>query len=656
MTMIGRMPRTPSPFQRSADSPEAPRAPPKVCWGIDPRSTGIPCNPRPKRLAGFGQGSVANRGLLMRKTVFARAVSGACLAAMATHGWAATPSQERHIIAIPAIPGESYLIDLDSAQGYVADPKTGAKHAAQSFSFDLMEKENVVCRYTTDIDLVQMGEFEQADRVNGPRPGWKPLSGWAGKGGPKVQPCGFGSGVSKAGKYELTFYAKKSDVAGKVRVYFYNALEAPDDEMIKALVANAKPVRATDLAGKPAMSRGRPIFAADLPPGGREWVDAKPEALRPFYSALLRDGEYNAVGNFSKLGVAAIASGEYDTAKWALDQALDRIEAIYANDAAAKAARSKFSLESIKDFKGDPYERAMAYYYRGLLFLREGDYGNARASFVSAEYQDTVSESEEFQSDFALMNYLAGWSAQCMGNTALARDSFAAAANIDARLAAPAPKAKTLVIAESGQGPVKLRRGKSAQLVTLAPSMDYAPTTAPAPTLANASLTRAGDMTFQATTRGGRAFDAIMNGKVAYKDTMNTISDVASVASGLLADKIPGLGMLSMFGGLGAGALADATKTQADVRYWDTLPDAVFVTAVPVAGGVPTFGSGAPAATMTQVGKQACNLTWATDRSAAAAKAGIPGTPKLAPEWRAKKPEAAKRDADFRAALLAGTI
>jgi len=593
----------------------------------------------------------------MRKTVFARAVSGACLAALAAHGWAGTPNQERQIAAIPAIPGESYLIDLDPAQGYVADAKTGAKHAAQSFAFDLMEKENVVCRYTTDVDLMQMGELEQSDRVKGPRPGWKPLGGWGGKAGPKVQPCGFGAGVSKPGKHELTFYAQKPDVAGKVRVYFFNALEAPDDEMIKALVANAKPVKAADLAGKPAMSRGRPIFAADLPAGGREWVDAKPETLRPFYSALLRDGEYNAVGNFAKLGVAAMASRDYNTAEWALDQALDRIEAIYANDAAAKAARSKFTLESIKDFKGDPYERAMAYYYRGLLFLREGDYGNARASFVSAEYQDTVSESEEFQSDFALMNYLAGWSAQCMGNTALANDSFAAAAKIDAKLAAPAPKAKTLVIAESGQGPVKLRRGKSAQLVTLAPSMDYAPATAPAPTFANASLARAGDMTFQATTRGGRAFDAIMNGKVAYKDTMNTISDIASIASTMLADKIPGLSMLSMFGGLGAGALSDATKTQADVRYWDTLPDAVFVTAVPAAGASASFGAGgAPAATMAHSGKQACNLAWSTDRSAAAAKAGMPGTPKLAPEWRAKKPESAKRDADFRAALLAGTI
>ncbi len=592
----------------------------------------------------------------MRKTVFARAVSGACLAALATHGWAATPNQERNITAIPAIPGESYLIELDPAQGYVANSKTGAKHAAQSFAFDLMEKENVVCRYTTDIDLMQMGELEQADRVKGPRPGWKPLGGWAGKAGPKVQPCGFGTGVSKAGKHELTFYAQKPDVAGKVRVYFYNALEAPDDEMIKSLIANAKPARAADLAGKPAMSRGRPIFAAELPAGGREWVDAKPVALRPFYSALLRDGEYNAVGNFAKLGVAAIASSDYGTAKWALDQALDRIEAIYANDEAAKAARSKFTLESIKDFKGDPYERAMAYYYRGLLFLREGDYGNARASFVSAEYQDTVSESEEFQSDFALMNYLAGWSAKCMGNEALASDSFAAAAKIDAKLAAPAPKAKTLVIAETGQGPVKLRRGKGAQLVTLAPSVDYAPANAPAPTVTNASLARAGDMTFQATTRGGRAFDGIMDGKVAYKDTMKTVSDVASLASGMLADKIPGLGMLSMFGSLGAGALADATKTQGDVRYWDSLPDAVYVTAIPAAGAVPSFGAGTPAATMTETGKQACRLAWATDRSAAAAKAGIPGTPKFAPEWRAKKPEAAKRDADFRAALLAGTI
>ena len=55
-------------------------------------------------------------------------------------------------------------------------------------------------------------------------------------------------------------------------------------------------------------------------------------------------------------------------------EALDRIEAVYADNAKAEAARSKFTKENAKDFKGEPYERAMAYYYRGLAYLAEGDY------------------------------------------------------------------------------------------------------------------------------------------------------------------------------------------------------------------------------------------------------------------------------------------
>ena len=50
---------------------------------------------------------------------------------------------------------------------------------------------------------------------------------------------------------------------------------------------------------------------------------------------------------------------QYELAKLSFDDAIARIESIHSNDANAKEAQSKFSEESIKDFKGDPYERAM---------------------------------------------------------------------------------------------------------------------------------------------------------------------------------------------------------------------------------------------------------------------------------------------------------
>ncbi|MBI1404015.1 MAG: hypothetical protein GC147_12480 [Porphyrobacter sp.] len=618
----------------------------------------------------------------MRKSVIARAIYGVSMLTLAAGAAAETPTETQEIRPIPAVPGESYLITLDPAKGYVIG-RDGQKYAAQTFAFDLMEKENLSCSYVTEIPASYRQYREDATYAKGPRPGWRMTAGYPGQTDNVVNSCSFYQTVKNAGRYEVTFVAAVPNQSGKLRVYFSNPNDVGVGNALVAYLTNARPVDPATVSGP--VSRGRPIFAADLPPGGREWVDTKPQALRKFYSALLRDGEYNAVANFAKLGRAAMAAGEYQTAEWAFDNALDRIEAIYANDEAAKAARSKFSAESIKDFKGDPYERAMAYYYRGLLYLRTGDYGNARATFVSAEYQDTISEAEEFQSDFALMNFLAGWSARCMGSDALATDSFAAAAKIDSALGEPPAEATVLNIAETGMGPVKLMRGQGGQMVGLVPSVDFTPEGA-VPKLGGTTLARAADINYQATTRGGRKFDAIMNGKVAFKDTMGTVSDVALTATSLLSDQLGVAGsVLGLFGGLASGAASDATKTQVDVRYWDTLPDAVFVAATkppakpaapasgkrkgkgksaaaaappaPAAAPKTTFAGGAPAgATMVSEANQRCSLNWAADRSPLDAKAGIPGTPQNAPEMRARKEEASARDAAFRRALMAGEI
>ncbi len=139
------------------------------------------------------------------------------------------------------------------------------------------------------------------------------------------------------------------------------------------------------------------------------YLTGKPEVLQPLYKALFTGGERNAVLNFERLGLAAMDQGSWQDAEFAFDGGLARIEAVYAHNKQAEAARSLFHNEANKDFKGEPYERAMAYYYRGLLYLRSGDFDNARASFKSAEYQSTVTEAETFQNQFAVMDWLVGW-------------------------------------------------------------------------------------------------------------------------------------------------------------------------------------------------------------------------------------------------------
>jgi hypothetical protein len=172
---------------------------------------------------------------------------------------------------------------------------------------------------------------------------------------------------------------------------------------------------------------------------------------------------------------------------------------------------------------------------------------------------------------------------------------------------------------------------------------------------------------------------------------MGTISGVAMTATSMLADQLGPVGSLvGLFGSIGSGALSDATKTQVDVRYWDTLPDAIFLgtdraaakaappkpaakgkgkgkaaaktkAAAPepasaMAGGSTFAGGSTPAVKMVSTGNQRCTLTWAADRSPVDAKAGIPGTPPTAPQMRAKKAEAGERDKAFQRALMAGEI
>ena len=43
-----------------------------------------------------------------------------------------------------------------------------------------------------------------------------------------------------------------------------------------------------------------------------------------------------------------------------------------------------------------PDHENLTFLTQGISYIEAGDYENARASFLSGEYQDTMSESEEF--------------------------------------------------------------------------------------------------------------------------------------------------------------------------------------------------------------------------------------------------------------------
>ena len=371
----------------------------------------------------------------------------------------------------------------------------------------------------------------------------------------------------------------------------------------------------------PHRAEERPVSAAELALA----MTDKPAVLTPYVQTLLAQGPRNAVLNHGRIGFLAFELGRPRLARTHLESAAEAIEAVYADNPAAERARSNFAREDVKDFKGEPFERAMVFYYLGLSYLALGDYQNARASFKAGEYQDSLSQAEKYQADFALLNYLAGWAAHCAGRPAAAADSFAAAARHRPDLTPPARGANLLVLFEAGGGPLKWTAGAHGHLLKIRPGQ--APTK-PAPTderpAAPHGLVMAADLYHQASTRGGRAVDAVLAGKAVFKDGMLAVGgsmvDLGLAVAHTVKDKdddtaaLIGLGFI--ISGVAVAIAGAAARPAADLRALDMLPHSIFLGTDQVDGAAPPPAVPGAAVQRSHDGG-ACRLVWARDKELA---------------------------------------
>lgn len=318
--------------------------------------------------------------------------------------------------------------------------------------------------------------------------------------------------------------------------------------------------------------------------------------LRPAVQRLLDGGDADYVLNHLQLGVQALEIGQHEVAARSFDEALAGITSVYADSERAAKARSLWYEEGSKDYKGEPYERAMAFYYRGLLDLMDGDYENARAGFRSGLMQDAFAEEEQHQADFAMLVYLDGWSSFLLGDSGLAAEAFEEALTFRPDLPLPEDGDNVLVIAESGLSPRKLADGIGHNILVYRRGKRFKEQRAELVAGGGAhGLYPLEDIFWQATTRGGRPVDGILEGQVKFRSSAEGIgtvlTDVASASTeNSLAYSGSGSGTANVVGVVGIVALAFAAraKTKADTRYWDNLPDAVHVDTMKVtAGGQP---------------------------------------------------------------------
>jgi tetratricopeptide (TPR) repeat protein len=340
----------------------------------------------------------------------------------------------------------------------------------------------------------------------------------------------------------------------------------------------------------------------------------KPSELRRLYARVPIEGPRNATLNHMRAGLAALQTGEYEAAARSFDAALETIEAVYADNEKAKSARSLWIKENAKDFKGEPYERAMAYYYRGLLYMIAGDYENARASFRGGLLQSGFSYDQRFEAQFALLNFLEGWAGRCAGATARAADAFAEAVKLNAKLATPPEGHSVLFIGEVGRGPLKVADGKDREMlrfrrgpatgedaVVFAAVPGEARPGQPALPLGASPTVEASDLYLQASSRGGRQMDGVLQGKAVFKDTTKVVGTIAVGAGAGLMNSTNSdaqmAGAIMAVGGLVAMAVSEATKADADVRAWDNLPATIWLaTAEPKDAGLADDSAGAGSA------------------------------------------------------------
>ena len=300
-------------------------------------------------------------------------------------------------------------------------------------------------------------------------------------------------------------------------------------------------------------------------------------------------------------GVSALRRGDDAEAKAKFDDAIARIGGIIANDEQAARARGLFSAEREKPFIGEPYERVMAYYYRGILYWRDGQPDNARACFRSGQVIDSDVGKDAYAADYVLLDYLDGLVSARLaadGSDALAR----ARAHAAGRVTLPDynPAANVLIFAEYGQGPRKFAAGqygeqlrfRTEESVTRAARLilEEGRRVVPLPAF--------DDLNFQATTRGGRVMDHILGNKAVFKAATNVAGDVALMGSAVAAQEARrramtgrddssasntaiGLGLLGVVGKV----VSAATQTQADTRQWDNLPQRLSFAAVKLPPG-----------------------------------------------------------------------
>ena len=291
-------------------------------------------------------------------------------------------------------------------------------------------------------------------------------------------------------------------------------------------------------------------------------------------NAILEAPEKDRVLWQYRTGLAALRRGNYAEAQRMFDDALARVGNIVGPDKSAKKARSLFSEESKKTFLGEPYERVMAYFYRGILYWMNGEPDNARACLRNAQIQDSDTENREYANDWILMDYIDGLvTTRYFGDGS---DAFQRAQKSFklGKLPEYNRAANTIVFFEFGQGPTKFASGEHDEQLRIRPGQSVVQGAWFKVDNKAIRIAPYDDVNYQATTRGGRVMDHILANKAVFKSTTDTFGTAAIIGGAVAASHRGGeeIGLGLVAAGILSKIVASATTPEADTRTWENLP------------------------------------------------------------------------------------
>jgi tetratricopeptide (TPR) repeat protein len=303
----------------------------------------------------------------------------------------------------------------------------------------------------------------------------------------------------------------------------------------------------------------------------------------------------NFVLDNCRYGSAALAAGDIKGAENAFMAAYEVMNGVNTNNG-GRTLGATLVYEGVKVWKGEPFERAMAHYYLGLIFLIEHDYENARAAFQNSlfklnEYasKDDTDHYRASESSFALGYFGLGLCYSHLNKPDLAEENFKLAEKNDPRLAGvirdlQQPGMNTVLFVDAGQGPRRAAKGWYNEESAFGPTPAEVGPVPPIEAFSDGQIVDHPDEQYNMVDTLAMAQQQRWQDIDTIRKTKAVIGTGAMAGGAGLAAYGADRGNTGLaLAGLGVAAFgaALAASSKADVRYWEMLPRTVYV--VPLA-------------------------------------------------------------------------